>query len=228
MDPDSDPTAAFEPLRPLPGLDQILAGTSARVIHDQEQASDHAGKPVPPMSPDGAPLRWKVRLEDSSIFATTADEVLSCFISDYDPTSPDTAAEEVDLEQRRRRQRVEHLHGIIINHVASAIMRNSIDPAAANVMQRAASWTLRQGPLQEGECPTWDHLVPLLLFADAYDLHAVPPRTPPAGNVQLVRSYTATEYLVDLAATGMLHLEQNPAWLVPPMAIITERGGSDE
>lgn len=214
--PKYDPAApnepAFEPLHPLPQLADLLGDTDATVIADADQVSDHAGKPVPPLTPHGVPLRWKIRLPGVNVYTLTADEALACFLDDHDPSAPSADASAIALDAHRRRQRVRHLQGLIMNHVAATIMGNELPPEQMTLMQRCAQWGGDQGPLTETDCPEWTHPVPLLMFADAYDAAATPARIPPGGNVVLIRTFTAEEYLTDLARHGFVHLEQNPVY----------------
>ena len=208
--------AAFERLYPRANLATILESTNGVVIADADQVSDHAGKPVPPITPAGMPLRWKIRLPQASIFTLTADEAVACFIDDYEPTTPDDDTAAIALDLQRQRQRVAHMQGLILNHVTTAIMDNQLAPEQMSMLQRCAHWGQGHGPLVETDCPEWTAAVPLLLFADAYSTNG---RIPPGGNVVMLRTFTAAEYLTDLARHGFIHLEQSPVYASTPSTI---------
>ena len=56
-------------------------------VLDDDQAYDHAGQPIAPLSPTGLPYRYKLRGQGLSSYASTAEEILALVIEDY-PSAP--------------------------------------------------------------------------------------------------------------------------------------------
>lgn len=193
-------------LEPLTDLSRLLEETSLLLVHDEDQVSDHAGKPVPPMTEQGRPYRWKLRLRNANLYASTADELLAAFIADYDPDPHrDGWNEEAEFAQARRRGT--HLLGLVTTHVATAALNGDLNAEKLDVLAR--SLPVGRAPLTEDDIAVWDDPnTPLLLMADLYDGDMVPP----GGNVIAISTGDAQEFLLDLAQAGFLTLQQNPTY----------------
>jgi hypothetical protein len=123
-------------LRPVPPVADSRS-TLIRVL-DDDQRTDHSGKPVLPVTAAGMPYRYKVRFRGWNAYACTADEVLALFIADYEPNPPHTGphAAEVELLQIQRRGR--HCIGVIVSHVAAAMLEHQLTDREEQLLQRSA------------------------------------------------------------------------------------------
>lgn len=112
--------------------------STLRIVADLDQATDHAGRPIPPITDCGLPYRYKVRLNGRNAYASTADEVLSLFISGYDPcpTTRDGDPRTLELAQLERRGR--HCIGVIVQHTADAMLSANLDREHLDVLQQSA------------------------------------------------------------------------------------------
>ena len=83
-------------------------------VPDDEQAYDHSGQPIAPLTPAGFPYRYKLRGRGLSSYASTAEEVLALVIEDYprlsdlDDTADDNRAR---YEEQAHDARVLHAFG---------------------------------------------------------------------------------------------------------------------
>lgn len=187
--------------------------TNLRVIADADQLVDHSHQPVPPVSPGGFPYRYKVRLQGANAYAFTADEVLALFIDGYQ--SQPGRGREAQLEQVNLRG--EHCIGVIVNHVAQAMLAGQLSPAEEAVLQRSAEYYTGRDPITVDECPRWDNPdVPMLLMGDLY-APEFGRFEPPLGNVKLIWPGRAERYLDGLAELGLIALSENPAVTASPL-----------
>ena len=190
--------------------------STLRVIADRDQQTDHSHRPVPPVAPGGSPYRYKVRLNGANAYACTADEVLAVFVDGHLPKP--ARGRDVELEQIRRRG--EHCLGVIVNHVAQAILSGELDGPQEELLQRSAEFGTGRDPITVEECPRWDHpTVAMLLMGDLYT-----PEygrfQPPAGRVTLLWPGRPERYLHDLAGLGLIALSENPSVAASPLVEI--------
>ena len=191
------------------------------LVDDDDQQTDHSGKAVPPVTTAGLPYRYKVRLTGSNAYAMTADELLSLFVPDYPPASP-TAAGRHDAELERVRSRGRHCLGVMVDHVATAMLAGTLTPADEQLLQRSAELD-ETGPITAAHCQRWTHPdVAMLLMGDLY-AREYDRYTPPAGNVVFLFPGTAERYLAGLAGLGLLALSENPAWTAAPLVEVSAR-----
>lgn len=182
-------------------------------VPDSDQQTDHSHRPVPPVAAGGIPYRYKVRLARRNVYASTADEVLSLFIEDYRPRPEPTA----DIELEQVKLRGEHCIGVIVNHVAQAMIAGELSSGDEAVLQRSAEYGTGRDPITAGELPRWDHRsVPMLLMGDLY-APAWGRFDPPLGNVRLIWPGRAERYLSDLAGLGLIVLSENPSVSARPL-----------
>ncbi|MDN5802996.1 MAG: hypothetical protein L0H26_00155 [Microlunatus sp.] len=192
----------------------MAATQPVTVVWDDEQPVDHAGAPVAPLTPAGMPYRWRLRLPGRSLYAVDADQVLAAVVVvDYPSPpaedEPDSAWE--DFEQAGLDARVLHAFGVIVDHVAQAMINGVLDPDAERVLQRSASRGPDNPPITLYDCPEWSHEIPMILIKDLYNPD-VTTRQPPRGNVVYIDPGVAETYLLDLARLDVVDLEQNPAY----------------
>lgn len=192
--------------------------STLRLIPDVDQVRDHSGKPVEPVTATGLPYRYKVRLPGgANAYTLTADEVLALFIEEYDPdppAGPDSRAAE--LEQVRRRGR--HCLGLIVDHVAGAMLDRELTEEEERQLQRSADlgYSVPPTPITRADCPVWaNETVPMMLLGDLYD-RAYGRFEPPAGNVVFLTPGRAERYLQDLVRLGLIVLAENPAYTARP------------
>lgn len=187
----------------------------ATVVWDDEQPRDHAGAPVAPLTPAGMPYRYRLRLPGRALYAVTADQALAAVVDDYPsppPTDPDTDGPGWEqFDQDSHDTRVLHAFGVIVDHVAQAIIGGQLDPPAEATLQRSALRGPGHPPITAEDCPVWDHPVPMILIKDLYN-PAVTDRRPPLGNVDYIDPGVAETYLHDLARLGVVDLQLNPAY----------------
>ena len=183
------------------------------VVWDDEQPVDHAGAPVAPLTPAGMPYRWRLRLPGRSLYAVDADQVLATVVDDYPAQPADDAPHSSweDFEQTSHDARVLHAFGVIVNHVAQAMMAGLLDADAEHLLQRSANRGPDNPPITIDDCPEWSHEVPMILIKDLYNPEVIS-RQPPRGNVIYIDPGVADTYLLDLAMLGVVDLEQNPAY----------------
>lgn len=183
------------------------------VVSDDDQQVDHNHRPIPPITAGGIPYRFQVRLDGANAYASTADEVLALFIDDYLPQPP--ADRDTELAQIRRRG--EHCLGVIVSHVAHAMLGGRLTAEETAVLQRSAEFGPGQDPITKHECPRWSHPeVALVLMGDLY-APEYGRFEPPAGNVVLVWPGRAERYLTGLAGLGLIALAENPAVTSAPL-----------
>ena len=209
------------PVTVLPPVAPIIdpRSTLIRVV-DADQHTDHSGKPVPPVTAAGMPYRYKVRFHGWNAYACTADELLALFIPAYRPDPPRTGpqARDIELEQVQRRGR--HCIGVIVNHVAHAMLGHQLTEQEEQLLQRSAQLGNNRDPITNAECPQWTHPdVPMLLMGDLYAAE-YGRFTPPTGNVTFLNPGYAHHYLADLASLGLLALTENPAYTAQPLVQI--------
>ena len=205
---------------PLVGPLTDPRSTVTQVV-DPDQRTDHSGKPVPPVTAAGMPYRYKVRFQGWNAYACTADEVLALFIPGHRPDPPRTGAHarQVELEQVQRRGR--HCIGVIVNHVAHAMLEHQLSEQEEQLLQRSAELGNMRDPITIAECPQWSHPdVPMLLMGDLYAAE-YGRFTPPTGNVAFLNPGYADQYLTDLARLGLLALSENPAYTARPLVEIS-------
>lgn len=191
------------------------------LVDDDDQQTDHSGKAVPPVSTAGLPYRYKVRLTGSNAYAMTADELLSLFVPDYPPVSP-TAAGRHDIELERVRSRGRHCLGVMVDHVATAMLAGTLTPAEERLLQRSAELD-ETGPITAAHCERWTHPeVAMVLMGDLY-AREYDRYTPPAGNVVFLFPGTAERYLAGLAELGLIALSENPAWSSAPLVEVSSQ-----
>lgn len=209
------------PVTVLPTVRSARDARSTLVrVADTDQRTDHSGTPIPPVTAAGLPYRYKVRFAGWNAYACTADEVLALFIPDYRPDPPHTGAQArgVELEQVQRRGR--HCIGVIVNHVAHAMLEHRLSEQEEQLLQRSAELGNNRDPVTIAECPQWSHPeVPMLLMGDLY-APGYGRFTPPTGNVAFLNPGYADQYLTDLAVLGLLALTENPAYTGRPLAEI--------
>ena len=122
---------------------------------------------------------------------------------------------EIELEQVRRRG--EHCIGVIVTHVAQAVLDGSLTPAQIEVLQRSADYGTGRDPITSTECPRWDDPeVAMWLMGDLY-APEYGRFDPPVGKVRLIWPGRAERYLHDLADLGLIVLAENPATTTAPM-----------
>lgn len=190
--------------------------TNLRVIADADQQVDHSHQPVPPVAQGGWPYRYKVRLTAANAYATSADEVLALFIPGY-RSKPDRG-KAAELEQVKLRG--EHCLGVIVNHVAQAMLAGQLDPDEEAILQRSAEYGTGRDPITAAECPRWDHPeVSMVLMGDLY-APEFGRFDPPVGNVRLLWPGRAERYLHDLADLGLIALAENPSVTASPLVEI--------
>ncbi len=208
--PAENPASILAAVRSVPGVE---SGSSLRIIDDEEQRSDHSGKPIEPVTAAGMPFRYKVRLRRSNAYASTADEILSLFIDGYDPAPRSHAGQnpkEAELDQVRRRGR--HCIGVMVSHIADAMLTDQVTAVEEQLLKRSADLGGGKDPLTRQECPVWSNPdVPMLLMGDLYAT-AYDKFDPPAGNVIFLHPGHADRYLQDLASLGLIALSENPAY----------------
>ena len=202
-----------EPVTVLPLASPGAWDSTLRVVQDRDQQVDHGHRPVPPVAPGGVPYRYKVRLVGHNIYASTADEVLSLFIDGYRPRPP--LGRDVELEQVKLRG--EHCIGVIVTHVARAMLSGRLSAEEEVVLQRSAEYGTGRDPITAAECPRWDHPdVPMVLMGDLY-APEYGRFEPPLGNVRLIWPGRAESYLHGLAELGLIVLSENPAVTAAPL-----------
>lgn len=207
------PDEQTEPVTVLPLASPSGRESTLRVIKDRDQEVDHGHRPVPPVAPGGVPYRYKVRLVGRNVYASTADEVLSLFIDGYQPRPP--LGRDIELEQVRLRG--EHCIGVIVTHVAQAMLSGRLTVAEQALLQRSAEYGAGRDPITAAECPRWDHAdVPMVLMGDLY-APEYGRFEPPLGNVRLIWPGRADRYLNGLADLGLIALSENPAVTARPM-----------
>lgn len=183
------------------------------VVWDDQHPVDHAGAPVAPLTPAGMRYRWRLRLPGRSLYAVDADQVLAAVIDDY-PVRPAADAPDAEWEsfdQASHDARVLHAFGVIVDHVAQAVMAGLLDADTERVLQRSASRGPGNPPITFDDCPEWSEEVPMILIKDLYNPD-VTSRQPPRGNVIYIDPGVPGRYLLDLALLGLVDLEQNPAY----------------
>jgi hypothetical protein len=213
------PVTVLPPARTAPDARSTLIR-----VADSDQRTDHSGKPIPPVTAAGLPYRYKVRFAGWNAYACTADEVLALFIPDYRPDPPRTGpqARDVELEQVHRRGR--HCIGVIVNHVAHAMLKHQLTAQEEQLLQRSAEFGNNRDPVTVEECPQWlNEDVPMLLMGDLYAAE-YGRFTPPTGNVTFLNPGYAEQYLADLARLGLLALTENPAYTGRPLVEIRGAG----
>ena len=196
--------------------------TGLLLLDDADQLIDHGGKAVPPVTDAGMPYRFKVRLAGRSAYASTADEMLALFVPDYPlPTQGDTRTkQEVALDLVRSRG--QHCLGVMVNHVALAILSGRLTSEEEQLLQRSAELD-ETGPITTKHCERWTHPeVAMVLMGDLYAAQ-YGCYEPPTGNVLFLFPGSAERYLTDLAALGLLALSQNPAWTSAPLVEVAGR-----
>lgn len=212
--PDASTTSAPQAATVLPLARS--AGTRPStliVVSDDDQQFDHNHRPVPPIAVGGIPYRYQVRLDGAKAYASTADEVLALFIDDYLPQPP--VDRDTELAQIRRRG--EHCLGVIVTHVAHAMLDGRLTAEETAVLQRSAEFGAGRDPITRDECPRWDHPeVALVLMGDLY-APEYGRFEPPTGNVVLVWPGRAERYLTGLAGLGLVALAENPAVTSAPL-----------
>ncbi len=202
-----DPVTVL-PLAPPSGQESTL-----RLVSDNDQEFDHSHRPVPPVTPGGMPYRYKVRLVGRNVYASTPDEVLSLFIEGYRPQP--APGRDVELDQVKLRG--EHCIGVIVTHVAQAMLAGQLTAEQQPVLQRSAEYGTGRDPITASECPRWDHPeVPMVLMGDLY-APEYGRFEPPLGNVRLIWPGRAERYLHDLADLGLIALSENPAVAARPV-----------
>lgn len=182
-------------------------------VLDDEQATDHAGQPIAPLTPAGFPYRYKLRGHGLSSYASTAEEVLALVIEDY-PTPPDTndADELARYDEETHDVRVLHAFGVITTLVADALISGQLSAEEEAVLQRSAERGPDRPPITADDCPTWEHpTVPMVLLTVLYD-RSLSERTPPHGNVIFIDPGVPETYLADLQRLGLIQLTRNPAY----------------
>lgn len=198
------------------------------VVWDDEQPVDHANAPVAPLTPAGMPYRYRLRLPGRSLYAVDADQVLAAIIDEY-PTTPAYGASVTrwtSFDETSHDARVLHAFGVIVNHVAQAMMAGLLDPDAEQMLQRSANRGPDNPPITADDCPEWSHEVPMILIKDLYNPE-VTTRQPPRGNVIYIDPGVAATYLLDLSMLGVVDLEQNPAYRPGGAADIVIQGGQE-
>ena len=192
------------------------------LVEDADQQIDHGGKAVAPVTEAGMPYRYKVRLAGRSAYTTTADEMLSLFVPDYPLPRPGEARTRQEVELDLVRSRGQHCLGVMVNHVALAILDGGLTSEEEQLLQRSAELD-ETGPITTSHCERWtDPRVPMLLMGDLYAAQ-YGRYEPPSGNVVFLFPGSAERYLSDLAALGLVALSQNPAWTSAPLVEVTGR-----
>ena len=183
------------------------------VVWDDEQPVDHAGAPVAPLTRAGMPYRWRLRLPGRSLYAVDADQVLATVVDDYPAVPADDAPDSswASFDEASHDARVLHAFGVIVNHVAQAMMAGLLDADAERLLQRSANRGPDNPPITIDDCPEWSHEVPMILIKDLYNPDHTT-RQPPRGNVIYLDPGVPETYVLDLARLDALDLEQNPAY----------------
>lgn len=196
--------------------------TGLLLLDDADQLIDHGGKAVPPVTDAGMPYRYKVRLAGRSAYATTADEMLALFVPDYPLPTPDDTRTKQEVALDLVRSRGQHCLGVMVNHVALAILSGGLTSEEEQLLQRSAELD-ETGPITTKHCERWTH--PDVAMALMGDLYAAQygRYEPPTGNVVFLFPGGAERYLTDLAALGLLALSQNPAWTSAPLVEVAGR-----
>ena len=196
--------------------------TGMLVLDDADQLIDHGGKAVPPVTDAGMPYRYKVRLAGRSAYATTADEMLALFVPDYPLPTPGDTRTKQEIALDLVRSRGQHCLGVMVNHVALAILGGELTSEEEQLLQRSAELD-ETGPITAAHCQRWTHPdVAMLLMGDLY-ARVYDRYTPPAGNVVFLFPGTAERYLAGLAELGLLALSENPAWTAAPLVEVSAR-----
>lgn len=197
------------------------------IVLDDDQATDHAGQPIAPLTPEGFPYRYKLRGRGLSSYASTADEVLALVIEDY-PQRPDTADADglSRYDEAAHDVRILHAFGVITTLVAEAIISGQLSADEEAVLQRSAERGPDRPPITAHECPSWNHpTVPMVLLTVLYD-RSLGQRNPPAGNVVFIDPGDPDTYLSDLQRLGLIQLSTNPAYRPGRLTEITAPGYS--
>lgn len=184
----------------------------ATLVHDDDQPRDHGGDPVAPLTPTGHPYRFRLRIDQRSYYASTADDLLAVIIDGYPepPQNPDDADQVDTYDQEALDARTLHAFGVIINHVAGAIIEGDLTPDDEALLRRSAERGPSSPPITDQECPIWTASTPMILITGLY--HPSQRRQPPAGNVTFLDPGTPDTYLDDLARIGEIKLQQNPTF----------------
>ena len=219
--PDAADTAAAQTLLPVVrqpgGYPKGLL-----LLDDADQLTDHGGKAVSPVTDAGMPYRYKVRLAGRSAYATTADEVLALFVSDYPLPTPGEVRTKQEVALDLVRSRGQHCLGVMVNQVALAILGGGLTSEEEQVLQRSAELD-ETGPITTTHCERWTHpSVAMVLMGDLYAAQ-YGRYEPPTGNVVFLFPGNAERYLTDLAELGLLALSQNPAWSSAPLVEVAGR-----
>lgn len=184
-------------------------------VPDDEQAHDHSGQPIAPLTPAGFPYRYKLRGRGLSSYASTAEEVLALVIEDYPrplDNDGDASADQARNDEQAHDARVLHAFGVITNLVAEAIISGELTAAEEAVLQRSAERGPDRPPITVEDCPRWDHpTVPMVLLSALYD-RSLGTRTPPAGHIVFVDPGEPDTYLGDLIRLGLIEVTTNPAY----------------
>ena len=185
-------------------------------VPDDEQAYDHSGQPIAPLTPAGFPYRYKLRGRGLSSYASTAEEVLALVVEDYPRLLDldDTAADDdrARYEEQAHDVRVLHAFGVITNLVAGAIISGELTVAEEAVLQRSAERGPDWPPITVEDCPRWDHpAVPMVLLSALYD-RSLGTRTPPAGHIVFIDPGEPDTYVGDLMRLGVIEVTTNPAY----------------
>lgn len=213
------PVTVLPPVRPVPDARSTLIR-----VADHDQRTDHSGKPIPPVTAAGLPYRYKVRFAGWNAYACTADEVLALFIPDYRPDPPRTGPQACDVELEQVERRGRHCIGVVVNHVAQAMLEHRLSEQEEQLLQRSAELGNGRDPIIFEECSQWSHEdVPMLLMGDLYAAE-YGRFDPPAGNVVFLHPGHADQYFADLARLGLLALSENHAYTGRPLVEIR---GSD-
>lgn len=181
-------------------------------VLDDDQATDHTGQPIAPLTPAGMPYRYKLRGRGLSSYASTADEVLALVIEEYPQPSDTTDLGALSRHDEEAHDvRVLHAFGVITTLVADAIISGKLSADEEAVLQRSAERGPDRPPITADDCPSWDHpTVPMVLLTVLYD-RTLGRRTPPAGNIELIDPGDPDTYLSDLQRLGLIQLSRNPA-----------------
>lgn len=117
-----------------------------------------------------------------------------------------------DFEQASHDARVLHAFGVIVNHVAQAMINGGLlDHEAERILQRSANRGPTTRPSPSTTAPNGHTRSPMILIKDLYNPEANT-REPPHGNVIYIDPGVAANYLVDLDMLGVVDLEENPAY----------------
>ncbi|WP_394276223.1 hypothetical protein [Luteococcus sp.] len=189
------------------------------VLPDATQDHDHAGALVAPLTSTGHHFTYALRHDSRqvTIYATNAHAILATLIDHYDPRDLDATDPTNDrqLELTRIDQRSRHAYHATINHAAQAILRGAPDDVVA-VLQRSTDYTR---PLTHTELAEWTHEIPLVLIGSFYGPGQA---QPPTGNVVMLRTDDADDYLHDLAQIGAIHLIEHCSAITPPVRVMVD------